>query len=144
MSRWNKNAKRQSWFVVYNIGLGILLWFKFYLVVGKPFFCIPLMLTVFLLTESLVSVSYKEWNLWLLELVWWSNLVLDPQTYLLMLHQQYQIRPKFGVMLFLHVSRYPLGRVIGGTVYPGLTLTAGSMWWYVLDMDIWSLYVSKS
>ncbi|KAG1367809.1 Dolichyl-diphosphooligosaccharide--protein glycosyltransferase subunit STT3A [Cocos nucifera] len=29
---------------------------------------------------------------------------------------------------------YPLGRVIGGTVYPGLTLTAGSMWWYVLDM----------
>lgn len=53
-----------------------------------------------------------------------------------MLHQQYQIRPKFGVMLFLHVSRYPLGRVIGGTVYPGLTLTAGSMWWYVLDMDI--------
>jgi hypothetical protein len=27
--------------------------------------------------------------------------------------------------------RYPLGRVIGGTVYPGLTLTAGTMWWYV-------------
>lgn len=25
--------------------------------------------------------------------------------------------------------RYPLGRVIGGTVYPGLTLTAGTMWW---------------
>ncbi|CAI5973430.1 unnamed protein product [Closterium sp. NIES-65] len=24
---------------------------------------------------------------------------------------------------------YPLGRVIGGTVYPGLTLTAGTMWW---------------
>jgi hypothetical protein len=27
--------------------------------------------------------------------------------------------------------RYPLGRVIGGTVYPGLTLTAGTIWWYV-------------
>ncbi|MQM13138.1 hypothetical protein Taro_046059 [Colocasia esculenta] len=26
---------------------------------------------------------------------------------------------------------YPLGRVIGGTVYPGLTLTAGSLWWFV-------------
>ena len=25
--------------------------------------------------------------------------------------------------------RYPLGRVIGGTVYPGLTLTAGTIWW---------------
>ncbi|XP_071683070.1 dolichyl-diphosphooligosaccharide--protein glycosyltransferase subunit STT3A-like isoform X2 [Lolium perenne] len=25
---------------------------------------------------------------------------------------------------------YPLGRVIGGTVYPGLALTAGSIWWY--------------
>ena len=24
---------------------------------------------------------------------------------------------------------YPLGRVIGGTVYPGLTLTAGTIWW---------------
>jgi dolichyl-diphosphooligosaccharide--protein glycosyltransferase len=26
---------------------------------------------------------------------------------------------------------YPLGRVIGGTVYPGLTLTAGTLWWLV-------------
>ncbi|XWS17319.1 hypothetical protein CRYUN_Cryun33cG0057100 [Craigia yunnanensis] len=26
---------------------------------------------------------------------------------------------------------YPLGRVIGGTVYPGLTLTAGTIWWHV-------------
>ncbi|KAI7983292.1 hypothetical protein LOK49_LG15G00478 [Camellia lanceoleosa] len=25
-------------------------------------------------------------------------------------------------------SKYPLGHVIGGTVYPGLTLTAGTMW----------------
>lgn len=34
-------------------------------------------------------------------------------------------------VLFLSFCRYPLGRVIGGTVYPGLTLTAGTMWWYV-------------
>lgn len=31
-------------------------------------------------------------------------------------------------LVLLHVSRYPLGRVIGGTVYPGLTLTAGTIW----------------
>ncbi|XP_078438680.1 staurosporin and temperature sensitive 3-like A [Wolffia australiana] len=31
---------------------------------------------------------------------------------------------------------YPLGRVIGGTVYPGLTLTAGSMWWIVNSLNI--------
>lgn len=30
--------------------------------------------------------------------------------------------------------RYPLGRVIGGTVYPGLTLTAGSIWWWVFEI----------
>ncbi|CAL9116228.1 unnamed protein product [Musa textilis] len=29
---------------------------------------------------------------------------------------------------------YPLGRVIGGTVYPGLTPTAGSIWWYVCQV----------
>ncbi|KAJ3670976.1 hypothetical protein LUZ60_008402 [Juncus effusus] len=31
---------------------------------------------------------------------------------------------------------YPLGRVIGGTVYPGLTLTAGSMYWFVNSLNI--------
>ncbi|CAA6660988.1 unnamed protein product [Spirodela intermedia] len=31
---------------------------------------------------------------------------------------------------------YPLGRVIGGTVYPGLTLTAGSMWWILNSFNI--------
>ncbi|KAM0945743.1 putative dolichyl-diphosphooligosaccharide--protein glycotransferase [Dioscorea sansibarensis] len=31
---------------------------------------------------------------------------------------------------------YPLGRVIGGTVYPGLTLTAGSMWWILNALNI--------
>ncbi|XP_073006848.1 dolichyl-diphosphooligosaccharide--protein glycosyltransferase subunit STT3A [Typha latifolia] len=31
---------------------------------------------------------------------------------------------------------YPLGRVIGGTVYPGLTLTAGSIWWFVNSLNI--------
>eukprot|EP00262_Sarcandra_glabra_P016187 TRINITY_DN5200_c0_g1_i2.p1 TRINITY_DN5200_c0_g1~~TRINITY_DN5200_c0_g1_i2.p1 ORF type:complete len:789 (+),score=127.97 TRINITY_DN5200_c0_g1_i2:84-2450(+) len=31
---------------------------------------------------------------------------------------------------------YPLGRVIGGTVYPGLTLTAGSMWWVLNSLNI--------
>ncbi|KAG1361080.1 putative disease resistance protein RGA3 [Cocos nucifera] len=40
-------------------------------------------------------------------------------------------------------NRYPLGRVIGGTVYLKLTLTVDSMWWYVLDMSIQSLYISN-
>ncbi|KAJ9688333.1 hypothetical protein PVL29_014166 [Vitis rotundifolia] len=31
---------------------------------------------------------------------------------------------------------YPLGRVIGGTVYPGLTLTAGSIWWILNSLNI--------
>ncbi|KAJ7532116.1 hypothetical protein O6H91_14G073000 [Diphasiastrum complanatum] len=31
---------------------------------------------------------------------------------------------------------YPLGRVIGGTVYPGLTLTAGTMWWIANALNI--------
>ncbi|XP_078168175.1 staurosporin and temperature sensitive 3-like A isoform X1 [Carex rostrata] len=31
---------------------------------------------------------------------------------------------------------YPLGRVIGGTVYPGLTLTAGTMWWLANSLNI--------
>ncbi|KAL4194135.1 hypothetical protein AMTRI_Chr05g67180 [Amborella trichopoda] len=31
---------------------------------------------------------------------------------------------------------YPLGRVIGGTVYPGLTLTAGSIWWFLNSLNI--------
>ncbi|GLJ12540.1 hypothetical protein SUGI_0193170 [Cryptomeria japonica] len=31
---------------------------------------------------------------------------------------------------------YPLGRVIGGTVYPGLTLTAGTMWWIFNSLNI--------
>ncbi|XP_058114671.1 dolichyl-diphosphooligosaccharide--protein glycosyltransferase subunit STT3A [Magnolia sinica] len=31
---------------------------------------------------------------------------------------------------------YPLGRVIGGTVYPGLTLTAGSIWWALNSLNI--------
>ncbi|CAO2841885.1 unnamed protein product [Amaranthus hypochondriacus] len=31
---------------------------------------------------------------------------------------------------------YPLGRVIGGTVYPGLTLTAGTMWWILHSLNI--------
>ncbi|GMH03330.1 hypothetical protein Nepgr_005169 [Nepenthes gracilis] len=31
---------------------------------------------------------------------------------------------------------YPLGRVIGGTVYPGLTLTAGTMWWILNSFNI--------
>lgn len=31
---------------------------------------------------------------------------------------------------------YPLGRVVGGTLYPGLTLTAGTMWWVVNSLNI--------
>ncbi|XP_024518642.1 dolichyl-diphosphooligosaccharide--protein glycosyltransferase subunit STT3A-like [Selaginella moellendorffii] len=31
---------------------------------------------------------------------------------------------------------YPLGRVIGGTVYPGLTITAGTMWWILNAFNI--------
>ncbi|KAG2718378.1 hypothetical protein I3760_03G217100 [Carya illinoinensis] len=31
---------------------------------------------------------------------------------------------------------YPLGRVIGGTVYPGLTLTAGTIWWLLSSLNI--------
>ncbi|KAK9055027.1 hypothetical protein SSX86_026106 [Deinandra increscens subsp. villosa] len=31
---------------------------------------------------------------------------------------------------------YPLGRVIGGTVYPGLTLTAGTMWKVLQSLNI--------
>ncbi|KAB2076942.1 hypothetical protein ERO13_A06G066300v2 [Gossypium hirsutum] len=31
---------------------------------------------------------------------------------------------------------YPLGRVIGGTVYPGLTLTAGTIWWLLNSLNI--------
>lgn len=31
---------------------------------------------------------------------------------------------------------YPLGRVIGGTVYPGLTLTAGTLWWTLNSLNI--------
>ncbi|KAG2279949.1 hypothetical protein Bca4012_048188 [Brassica carinata] len=31
---------------------------------------------------------------------------------------------------------YPLGRVIGGTVYPGLTLTAGTIWWVLNSLNI--------
>nr|VDD33191.1 unnamed protein product [Brassica oleracea] len=31
---------------------------------------------------------------------------------------------------------YPLGRVIGGTVYPGLTLTAGTIWWALNAINI--------
>lgn len=31
---------------------------------------------------------------------------------------------------------YPLGRVIGGTVFPGLTLTAGFMWWLLNSLNI--------
>ncbi|KAF3683735.1 Dolichyl-diphosphooligosaccharide--protein glycosyltransferase subunit STT3A, partial [Capsicum annuum] len=31
---------------------------------------------------------------------------------------------------------YPLGRVIGGTVYPGLTLTAGTLWWILNSLNI--------
>ncbi|TVU35136.1 hypothetical protein EJB05_17007 [Eragrostis curvula] len=31
---------------------------------------------------------------------------------------------------------YPLGRAIGGTVYPGLTLTAGTLWWLLNSLNI--------
>ncbi|XP_074268981.1 dolichyl-diphosphooligosaccharide--protein glycosyltransferase subunit STT3A-like isoform X2 [Silene latifolia] len=31
---------------------------------------------------------------------------------------------------------YPLGRVIGGTLYPGLTLTAGTLWWFLNSVNI--------
>ncbi|KAL4320507.1 hypothetical protein AHAS_Ahas14G0017400 [Arachis hypogaea] len=31
---------------------------------------------------------------------------------------------------------YPLGRVIGGTVYPGLTLTAGTLYWFLHSLNI--------
>uniref|UniRef100_A0A6M2EGT5 dolichyl-diphosphooligosaccharide--protein glycotransferase n=1 Tax=Populus davidiana TaxID=266767 RepID=A0A6M2EGT5_9ROSI len=31
---------------------------------------------------------------------------------------------------------YPLGRVIGGTVYPGLTLTAGTLYWLLNSLNI--------
>ncbi|MED6183324.1 Dolichyl-diphosphooligosaccharide--protein glycosyltransferase subunit stt3a [Stylosanthes scabra] len=31
---------------------------------------------------------------------------------------------------------YPLGRVIGGTVYPGLTLTAGTLYWLLHSLNI--------
>ncbi|KAK3165417.1 hypothetical protein QOZ80_1AG0032900 [Eleusine coracana subsp. coracana] len=31
---------------------------------------------------------------------------------------------------------YPLGRVIGGTVYPGLPLTADTIWWFINSLNI--------
>ena len=31
---------------------------------------------------------------------------------------------------------YPLGRVVGGTVYPGLMFTAGSMFWLLHNLNI--------
>lgn len=43
-----------------------------------------------------------------------------------------------GTTLF-HFLRYPLGRVIGGTVYPGLTLTAGTIWWWVPNFPTYHL-----
>lgn len=47
-------------------------------------------------------------------------------------------------MFALFIGRYPLGRVIGGTVYPGLTLTAGSIWWYVCETCSKELHCCQS
>ncbi|PNY11627.1 dolichyl-diphosphooligosaccharide-protein glycosyltransferase, partial [Trifolium pratense] len=41
-----------------------------------------------------------------------------------------------GTGLMTELGKYPLGRVIGGTVYPGLTLTAGTLWWILNSLNI--------
>ncbi|ONK69757.1 uncharacterized protein A4U43_C05F26400 [Asparagus officinalis] len=51
-----------------------------------------------------------------------------------------QFLTKYGIYDFWNWfddrTWYPLGRVIGGTVYPGLTLTAGTMWWILNSLNI--------
>jgi hypothetical protein len=73
----------------------------------------------------LVSVFVKEWNLRVLELVWWPDMVWLDGT-----HESFRMWYVCPLFLTVLCVRYPLGRVIGGTVYPGLTLTAGTIWWY--------------
>lgn len=83
----------------------------------------------------LISVSHKEWNIWLLELVWWPDLVIAIILVVLEKSRFVILYIYYDTIPFL-VSRYPLGRVIGGTVYPGLTLTAGTLWWYVFRINV--------
>ncbi|CAH9098614.1 unnamed protein product [Cuscuta europaea] len=51
-----------------------------------------------------------------------------------------QFLTKYGIYNFWNWfddrTWYPLGRVIGGTVYPGLTLTAGTLWWILNSLNI--------
>ncbi|KAE8676069.1 Dolichyl-diphosphooligosaccharide--protein glycosyltransferase subunit STT3A [Hibiscus syriacus] len=42
----------------------------------------------------------------------------------------------FEIGLMIEPGTYPLGRVIGGTVYPGLTLTAGTICWLLNSLNI--------
>ncbi|XVE54210.1 hypothetical protein DITRI_Ditri03aG0062200 [Diplodiscus trichospermus] len=45
----------------------------------------------------------------------------------------------FGIGLMIELGNaywYPPGHVIGGTVYPGLTLTAGTIWWLLNSLTI--------
>lgn len=81
---------------------------------------------------SVISVSHKEWDIWLLELVWWSDLVILMSVCGIFLFKLLEIvfTENYTTLLLSALIRYPLGRVIGGTVYPGLTLTAGTLWWY--------------
>ena len=45
---------------------------------------------------------------------------------------------------FDELAWYPLGRIVGGTVYPGLMITAGSIHWFLnaLGMRIHSTFYS--
>ena len=47
---------------------------------------------------------------------------------------------------FDELSWYPLGRVVGGTVYPGIMLTAGVMHWFVnlLNFPVYVVKISHT
>lgn len=47
--------------------------------------------------------------------------------------KNFKLSKEFGFYEFLNwfdeTAWYPLGRIVGGTVYPGLMITAGAMHW---------------
>lgn len=47
---------------------------------------------------------------------------------------------------FDHTAWYPLGRVVGGTIYPGLMVTSGLIWnmFRLLNVSLSSLYLHFS
>ena len=53
---------------------------------------------------------------------------------------------EFGFYEFLNwfdeTAWYPLGRIVGGTVYPGLMITAGAMHWISNLLGFTGMYYS--